>query len=583
MNNNDVIASVYKISENIANFQSEQLFWVENLNNKKAYLLQHIDLKNRSDTEITSIKQKINQIQNLQDKERFAVLIEIKEEDNSINLIYEKLPEGSLAKTSINYQDKSEAEIIKIIKYALESLKILHEHGLVHQMINPQNMSLNQEQTHLVFNHYGKITADLYSSLMVTISVEDTLYITQEQLRGQASFSCDIYALGRVIITSIMGINILDLDDTDGELLKGSESENYTENFKNILNKMVNSKINQRYSNVDEVLADLNQYFPETTPNNYTPTEIILPDTEKQAEISSSSSVLNPTQISLPDEHESVSNNQETVSSDDVNNISATELVSPSEIEATEDNLPTDNLNSPEQDYHPQMEAISTNFSERNNVNTDVDQPLAPPENNPSHHQSNLSAHNSWVNLMKTPTGIGAICVFVLVIVFGVNAYKNYLQEKKVEELTANIELFYNNEEFDDCIALINSQETQALVIAEQISEQFLGKCWLGLALQEASQGNFSQAINIAVKINNKSADYERARKFVDDWSEELWKEAQIICEEGGDISSVQIKLASIPESSKWKKEALDLVEQCQQQPHTGNTIDLCPGPLCPE
>ena len=589
MNNNDIIASIYQIIENIEYFEAEQLFLVQNVNDNNQYWLQHIDLKNRSDSQIELIKDKINKIKSLPGNERFAKLIEIKEEDNSINLIYEKVQGISLDKKLTNYQDKSEAEIIKLIKYVLESLKLIHDHGFVHHMINPKNMIMDTDKNHLVINNYGKITTDLYSSLMATISVEDTVYITQEQLRGQASFSCDIYALGMVIISSIMGINVLNLDENELGLLNWSEQKDYTPNFRDIINKMINSKINQRYSNVDDILADVAKHFSETSNNNldnkpnYTPTEIIFAETHKeqqQEKTSSSEPVLNTTQVSIPDD--SVKEDKSVYASD-VSNMAATEFVAPSETEIKKNNLSLDKIDSADHSHKQEIEIISGNSHLIDNVSVSADQLSNSASQDQLISKSKLSLNNSWIHLLKTPKGILGLFFLILMIVIGGHFYKNHLETKKVEQLTTNIEKFYKNNEFDNCIALINSSQTQALVIAEQITEQFLGKCWLGLAQLEASKGNLTQAIDIAVKINYKSADYARARQFIDDWSKQLLKEAQIICEKGGNLSSVRTKLAGIPQSSKWKKDALNLIENCKKKPSTGSTIDLCPGPLCPE
>ena len=130
---------------------------------------------------------------------------------------------------------------------------------------------------------------------------------------------------------------------------------------------------------------------------------------------------------------------------------------------------------------------------------------------------------------------------------------------------------------------MINSNETQSLEIADSITEEFVGKCWLGLAELQASKNQFSEAIDIATKVNNKSPDYTDAKILIDEWSEELFKEAQIICENEGDISLAEQKLSYIPESSKWKKEALNLINNCQKPQIEDGVINLCPGPLCPE
>jgi serine/threonine-protein kinase len=600
MNHSDIIASTYKIIENIESFEAEELFLIQNIENNTQYWLQHIDLNHRSDSQIESIKEKIKTLQSvaneIENNRRFAPLIELKEEDNHLNLIYEKTTGIRLVDKDklVNYRHKTELEIIQIIKYISETLKLLHDRGFIHQMINPKNMIINTDDDRLILNNYGKITNDLYSSLMATVSFEDTVYITQEQLRGKASCSCDIYALGMVIINSLLGINVLNLEETKSGELNWAEEKNYTDKFQQIINKMIHPKIKQRYNNVTEILADIEQNFPEINNNNnvvntsdYTPTEIILPESEMEAqaeEQTSSEAALNATQISIPDQP------KQEPKSEPIQNIipmTATEFVPPKETEQnnhhahqiTTEKIP---ILSPNQS----RELISSPPHEIKNINTNFHPPL---DSNSNYQANNLAKNDNSlsdyiIHFIQTPQGILSIFMLILIIVFGVNAYKNYLQTKKVEQLTAKLEQLITDEEFEQCITLINSTETQSLVVAASITEEFLGKCWLGSAEKEAEQKNYSQAIKTAVQINNKSADYVRAKQLIDDWSEAIFQEAQIICEQGGEISSVQNKLASIPQSSKWKKEALNLITNCSQKPKENNgVIQLCPGPLCPE
>ncbi len=560
-------------------------------------------MTNRSNSQNKLIKEKIEVIKSLSNEQinnqRFSKLIDIVEAENSLNLVYEKIEGISLVENTTKNQNKTEAEIIKILKHLLESLQIIHDQGFIHQMINPKNMIMTTDDDRIIINNYGKITTDLYSALMATISFEDTRYITQEQLRGKAEISSDIYALGMVLISSIMGINTLNLDENEVGLLNWCEGRDYTDKFKTIIDKMINPKISQRYHDITEVLLNIDQYFPTAikqnsvrSKSNYTPTEIILPETEREQKqektLSAPESNLDATQISLPDsaqEEEPMKPPTNSV------NMASTEVILPSEIETVENktsetNFPPNNDKILADNQYSASIFSDINSTQENNLNSNLVS-NSPDNQHPTDNNKLVSKNNKLMvfidNFIKTPQGILMIVSLILMIIFGVNKYINYVEEKKVEQLITNIKTFYETNEFENCIALINSTETQSLVIANDITQEFLGKCWLGLAELEALNKNFPQAIKTAVQINHKSADYTRARQFIDDWSEELLKEAQIICEKEGDISSASQRLNSIPESSKWKKPALDLIKQCKKRKDSGGVIELCPGPLCPE
>lgn len=59
--------------------------------------------------------------------------------------------------------------------------------------------------------------------------------------------------------------------------------------------------------------------------------------------------------------------------------------------------------------------------------------------------------------------------------------------------------------------------------------------------------------------------------------------EAKILCQTNSELSLIEEKLMPIPESSKWKKDALNLLDQCENNTNNNQVIPLCPGPLCPE
>ncbi|MGI0483756.1 hypothetical protein ACN4EE_23620, partial [Geminocystis sp. CENA526] len=133
---------------------------------------------------------------------------------------------------------------------------------------------------------------------------------------------------------------------------------------------------------------------------------------------------------------------------------------------------------------------------------------------------------------------------------------------------------------YNDCLILINSDKVQSLTVRDSIQQEFLGKCQLGLAELEALDNQFAEAIKIALRIDSKSSDYNRAKEFIDDWSKQILEEAKNMHSLENDCSIIEEKLANIPESSVWKKDALDLIHECKNK---GIVIDMCPGPLCVE
>jgi serine/threonine-protein kinase len=591
MKKNDIIASQYKILDILEYFNFEQFCLAQKLGiENPKYFIQNIDLTNKSELEKSKLKEKITQIKKLNESiktnNRFLTIVDILNETNDIIILYEKIEGISLKEEFKNNKLWTEEEAIIGLKYLLESLSLIHDQNLTHQIIKPQNIIVADESKQLIINNYGKITS-MDSSLMVTITIEDKLYIAPEQIRGKPIFSSDIYGLGMVIISMLTGKNALNLEEDDDGKLIWTNTGNFTTDLVRILDKMIATKISKRYENVSDILRDIKQHFPLLENVNivndntsYTPTEIFSVNEES----SGIESNLNPTEIIHSDHNSTVDlisypHNPSPI-------ISETQLIPVCETENKQASLSNhnhDHILSTGQNLL--SSSIESDKIKQKNVNNS--------ELNLVNNSRSKKAKNFLLNTkiaihvfrqIKTPKGIMISFLISLLIIFSFGFMKNYLYQKKVNNLMEEIKSYYEQKQYNECITLINSDQTQSLSIANVITQEFLGKCQLGLAELEAAKGQFSEAIKIAVKIDDKSSDYIRAKTFIDDWSEQILKEAKTLCPGQNDSSLIEEKLANIPESSIWKKEALDLIQECQNNDQNVDPgIPLCPGSLCPE
>ncbi|WP_330204577.1 serine/threonine protein kinase [Cyanobacterium sp. Dongsha4] len=577
MKDKTIIHSQYQIIQTLENFNEEKIYLVNNIVNNQKYLLQSLDLSLITPEEINHIREKIEFIKNIakqsENNQRFPSLVDVLDEEKVIIIVYEKFEGNNLQETLNNRQLWTELEAVNYLYHLLESLDLIHRENLIHQIIKPQNLTITNQK--IFINNYGKLS-NLKSSLMETVTLEDKLYIAPEQIRGKIKISSDIYALGMVIISLVTGKNILSLEEDDTGKIIWSEGETLTANFIQIIDKMIAYQTQNRYNNCREVMADIAKFFPQSvseksldysTENiaHYTPTEIIIP-TEKeefsQEENHSKSSYLNPTEF---------------VNSNNFHQKEKEIIVNDTELINGEDDIKSllplaeEYLSEESNSFSSRIE--SQNQQEISNNTTNNSSSFLPY----SEHKFNL------IRQIKTPKGILISFIICILIIFSFSWLKNYLYQKKVESLITEIQSYYEQENFDECIALINSNTVQSLPIANSLTDEFLGKCWLGLGEIQAVDGNFAEAINIAIQINRNSSDYERARQFIDDWSEQLFLEAKILCQTKSELSLVEEKLAPIPESSKWKKDALNLLDQCENNTNNNQVIPLCPGPLCPE
>lgn len=571
--NREFISEKYQFVETRENFDTEGFILVKNIDNNQEYLLQYFDLSSLSISEIDNLKGKINLVKNFANNPlnngRFPLIIEIVEYDNYLNIIYEKIKGKSLKELLNNKESWREIEAINYFKYLLESLDLLHSFDLIHQLIKPENLIINHEN--IVISNYGRFIPP-QSSLRMTITVEDKLYIAPEQIKSKPHISSDIYALAMVIIALVTGKDILSFNEDETGKIIWSDNVNLNDSFIAILERAIAPNLSERYQNCQEVIAEINQFFPpekredkltakQENIAHYIPTEIITPDDNLNSfNHQENQKILNSTDTEFVNSSDYDEDKKQT-------NLDKTELIFPEE---KEENITS--LLPLVEEYLSNSYSLSSENSPK--INNKIAEKVSSLPLNNSQNNTNL--------ISKIPPPKAMIIAFIvsLLIIFTFAWAKTYFYQKKVENLIQEIKGYYEQEKYDECITLINSNTIQSLPVADSLTQEFLGKCWLGLAEKKALDSNFAEAIKIAVQIDNKSPDYNRARQFIDDWSEQLLEEAKTLCDTGTDIAIVEEKLAPIPESSKWKKDALNLIDTCGKN-KVG--IPLCPGPLCPD
>lgn len=584
---NDIIASDYRISDIVEYLDFEQFYLVEKIDiPEQKYLLHNLDLSNNK----TSAKELIDKIKSLSKNpsmfDRFAPVIDILSENNNLQIIYENI-EGITLQEQIKTQTLwTEEEAIINLQYLLESIDLLHQQNLIHQIIKPQNLILS-ERNHLIINNYGQININ-NSPVMMTITIEDKLYIPPETIRGKTVFSSDIYSLGMIIISMLTGKNAIELDEDKEGKLMWTNQEHFDENLVIILNKMIHPQISKRYQNIPAVITDIKQYFPAVNQNNsgYIPTEII-PNDDQLSNINPTQIVdknepkpIDKTQLIFPNYIEdkpmlselNPNNNSDIKNSSNIDNIS--NIKSSSNIQSSSNTKSSSNI---------QSSSIEPNTPSLLNESNNKSQ-LKSRDNSSLNQQDKLFVHThffvNFITKIKTPTGLIISFGVASLIIFSFAFLKNYLYEKKVNSILEEITALSDEQKYNDCIVLINSDKVQSLTVRESIQQEFLGKCQLGLAELEALDNNFAEAIKIALRIDSKSSDYNRAREFINDWSKKILEEAETMYAQQQECSMIEEKLANIPESSRWKKDAFDLIQKCKNK---GIIIDMCPGPLCVE
>ena len=182
----------------------------------------------------------------------------------------------------------SETQVRQLLNELLPVLQFVHDHGVIHRDINPDNIirrtspvisspyqggveigsppyqgGVGGGQLVLVDFSAAKFTSKTALARTGTV-IGSAAYTAQEQLRGKAVISSDLYSLGVTCIHLLTDIHHFDLfNSLEGIWVWQDYLTNPVSNeLRQILNKMLEGTVKYRYQSAEEILKDLNPHSP---------------------------------------------------------------------------------------------------------------------------------------------------------------------------------------------------------------------------------------------------------------------------------------------------------------------------------
>ncbi|QIZ72070.1 serine/threonine-protein kinase [Oxynema aestuarii] len=212
------------------------------------------------------------QLYSLGEHPQIPTLYAYLEQDRRLYLVQEWIDGPTLLQELRDRGPWSESEVKALLWDLLPLLQFIHERGVVHRDLKPDNLLRRRGDGKVVLVDFGIAKQGSATAMAQTGTRAGTQgYAPMEQLRGgQAYPASDLYSLGVTAIQLLVGKMPEDLyDPTNGEWVWRSQlakqGRAVEEAFAAILDKLLRELLRDRYRRATDVLQDLQLLSQKST------------------------------------------------------------------------------------------------------------------------------------------------------------------------------------------------------------------------------------------------------------------------------------------------------------------------------
>ncbi|MEG3969717.1 serine/threonine-protein kinase [Microcoleus sp. T2B6] len=183
------------------------------------------------------------------------------EQEGHIYLVQEFI-EGATLKQELDKSVYDEEQIWQVLQDLLPVLQFIHDKRVIHRDIKPENIIRRQSDNKLVLIDFGiaKLLTDSAILRSATL-IGSQDYVAPEQMRGKVFPASDLYSLGVTCIRLMTQVPPLDMYDCNNERWWWREflpkATSISDELGEILDKLLQTRLTQRYSFATEVLQDI--------------------------------------------------------------------------------------------------------------------------------------------------------------------------------------------------------------------------------------------------------------------------------------------------------------------------------------
>ena len=206
----------------------------------------------------------------------FVKFIEVIEEDGSCYVIREHV-EGLTIKQLLKKQNFDIQQAVKVILQVLESLKYLHDHGIIHRDLNSDVVIISsQDQVKIISLGFTRV--EDASSVSSGEFLGVVQYTAPEQItQSKSDFRSDIYSIGILLFEMLTGtlpfdsplpVEVMDMHLKKMPRLPEEAQKIIPLNLQRILLKSLAKSPEQRYQTASEIIAELKNFLSSQQENS---------------------------------------------------------------------------------------------------------------------------------------------------------------------------------------------------------------------------------------------------------------------------------------------------------------------------
>lgn len=194
-------------------------------------------------------------------------------------LVQEFIEGHTLSDELVSNQKWSESEVVELLQEVLSILEFVHDQGVIHRDIKPDNIIRRAADNKLVLVDFGAVKQLRGShphgigipQHTATVAIGTPGYMPTEQGQGKPRPNSDLYALGIIAIQALTGIAPIDLqEDLDTGEIVWQNLVAVDDQLAAFLNKMISYHFKDRYQNATQALKVLHSLAPDISTQGYT-------------------------------------------------------------------------------------------------------------------------------------------------------------------------------------------------------------------------------------------------------------------------------------------------------------------------